>query len=108
MSIAGAPLTSVEMSHVWVEANIGGTWYAFDPSLKTNTKIAAKYAEQARVSVRNVRRDVMNDLKDMVKEKMVSQDDDRRAQDEIQKLTDRYVKQIDEVLVHKEKEIKTV
>jgi ribosome recycling factor len=69
------------------------------------TKVVRHEAENARVAVRNVRRDVMNDLKDMLKEKLVSQDDDRRAQDEIQKLTDKYVAEIEQVLVEKEKEL---
>ena len=55
--------------------------------------------------MRNVRRDVMNDLKEMLKEKLVSQDDEKRAHDEIQKLTDRYVAEIDAVLAEKEKDL---
>jgi ribosome recycling factor len=62
-------------------------------------------AENARVSVRSVRRDALADIKDMLKEKLVSQDDERRAQDEIQKLTDRYIAEIDQLLAAKEKEI---
>jgi ribosome recycling factor len=69
------------------------------------TKVVRHEAENARVSVRNVRRDVMNDLKEMLKEKLVSQDDDRRAQEDIQKLTDKYVAEIDQVLAEKEKEL---
>src|SRR6185369_13672892 len=52
------------------------------------TKVVRHEAENARVAVRNVRRDVMNELKEMLKEKLISQDDDRRAHDEVQKLTD--------------------
>jgi ribosome recycling factor len=69
------------------------------------SKVVRHEAENARVAVRNVRRDVMNDLKDMLKEKLVSQDDDRRAQEEVQKLTDKYVAEIDQVLAEKEKEL---
>ena len=68
-------------------------------------KSARQEAENARVAVRTVRRDVMNELGDMLKEKLVSQDDDRRAQDEVQKLTDRHVGEIDHVLADKEKEL---
>ena len=68
-------------------------------------KVVRHEAENARVAVRNVRRDVMNDLKDMLKEKLVSQDDDRRAQDDVQKLTDKYVAEIEQVLQEKEKEL---
>ena len=69
------------------------------------TKVVRHEAENARVAVRNVRRDVMNELKEMLKEKLVSQDDDRRAQDEVQKLTDKHVAEIDQVLTEKEKEL---
>jgi ribosome recycling factor len=69
------------------------------------TKVVRHEAENARVAVRNVRRDVMNELKDMLKEKLVSQDDDRRAQEEVQKLTDKHVAEIDLVLAEKEKEL---
>jgi ribosome recycling factor len=69
------------------------------------TKVVRHEAENARVAVRNVRRDVMQDLKELLKEKLVSQDDDRRAQDDIQKLTDRFVAEIETVLAEKEKEL---
>jgi ribosome recycling factor len=72
------------------------------------TKVVRHEAENARVAVRNVRRDVMNDLRDMLKEKLVSQDEDRRAQEEVQKLTDKYVAEIEQVLVEKEKELMQV
>jgi len=71
-------------------------------------KVARHEAENARVAIRNVRRDVMNDLRDMLKEKLVSQDDDRRAQEEVQKFTDRYVAEVDQVLADKEKELLAV
>jgi ribosome recycling factor len=72
------------------------------------TKVVRHEAENARVAVRNVRRDVMTDLKDMLKEKLVSQDDDRRAQEEVQKLTDKHVAEIDQILAEKEKELMQV
>jgi len=65
-------------------------------------------AEGARVSVRNVRRDVMSDIKDALKEKLISQDDERRAETDIQKLTDKHVADIDQMLAAKEKEIMQV
>jgi ribosome recycling factor len=71
-------------------------------------KLAHKYAEQGRVAVRNVRRDGMELLKKSEKDHQISQDEHRQKADEVQKLTDRYVKQVDDVLAHKEKEIKTV
>ncbi|HEY8266782.1 MAG TPA: ribosome recycling factor [Steroidobacteraceae bacterium] len=72
---------------------------------KEFTKVARHEAENARVAVRAVRRDLMTELKDMLKEKLISEDDDRRAQEEIQKLTDRHVHDIDQVLAEKEKEL---
>src|SRR6202163_3099230 len=72
------------------------------------TKVVRHDAENARVAVRNVRRDVMNDIKDLLKEELISQDDERRAEGEVQRLTDRYVADIDQVLAAKEKEIMQV
>jgi ribosome recycling factor len=65
-------------------------------------------AEQARVAVRNVRRDVMADLKELLKEREITEDDDRRAQQGIQELTDRYVAQIEKFSEDKQKEIMQV
>jgi ribosome recycling factor len=72
------------------------------------TKVVRHEAENARVAVRNVRREVMNELKEMLKEKLLGQDDDRRAQDEVQKLTDRHVAEIDQAASEKEKELMQV
>ena len=72
------------------------------------TKVVRHDAENARVAVRNVRRDVLSDVKEMLKEKMISQDDDKRVQEEIQKLTDKHVADIDQALAAKEKEIMQV
>lgn len=71
-------------------------------------KIVRAEAEQGRVAVRNIRRDANADVKALLKEKEISEDDDRRAQDEIQKLTDAAVKDIDAVLDAKEKELMEV
>jgi ribosome recycling factor len=75
---------------------------------KDLVKVVRGEAEQARVAVRNIRRDGNSDLKSMVKEKMISEDDERRGQDIIQKLTDQYVKEIDEVLARKEEDLMAV
>jgi ribosome recycling factor len=72
------------------------------------TKIVRAEAEQARVAVRNIRRDGNHDLKDLVKEKLISEDDERRGQEIIQKLTDQHVKEIDELLETKEKDLMSV
>jgi ribosome recycling factor len=72
------------------------------------TKVLRHDAENARVAVRNVRRDVMSDIKEMLKEKLVSQDDERRAEIEVQKLTDKYIADIEQILAAKEKEVMQV
>lgn len=69
------------------------------------TKIVRAEAEGARVAIRNIRRDANADLKALLKEKEISEDDDRRAQEEIQKLTDTFIKLVDDALVVKEKEL---
>lgn len=71
-------------------------------------KIVRAEAEQGRVAVRNIRRDANADVKGLLKDKEISEDDDHRAQDEIQKLTDVAVKNIDAVLEVKEKELMEV
>jgi ribosome recycling factor len=68
-------------------------------------KVVRQHAETGRVALRNVRREALGDLKDLLKEKMIAEDDERRGQDEIQKLTDKYVAQIDALLKDKEAEI---
>ena len=69
------------------------------------TKIVRAEAEGARVAIRNIRRDANADLKALLKDKEISEDDDRRAQEEIQKLTDTFIKLVDDALVVKEKEL---
>lgn len=71
-------------------------------------KVAAKYSEQARVAVRNVRRDGMDALKQLERDGEISQDEHRTQSDEIQKLTDRFIKRVDEALAAKEQEIMQV
>ena len=71
-------------------------------------KVAGKYAEQARVSVRNVRRDGMDALKKMEKDGVISQDEQRGHEKDIQSFTDETIKHLDEMLAHKEKEIMQV
>ncbi len=71
-------------------------------------KVVRNEAEGARVAVRNIRRDANADFKALLKDKDISEDDERRAADEVQKLTDLYVKKVDEVLAAKEKELMEV
>lgn len=68
-------------------------------------KQARTEAEGARVSVRNVRRDALGDVKSLSKDKEIGEDDERRAQDEIQKITDKFVAEIDQALANKEKDL---
>jgi ribosome recycling factor len=71
-------------------------------------KVVKHEAEGAKVAVRNVRRDANAHLKELVKDKKASEDDERRAQDEVQKLTDRYIAEIDKVLHAKEADLMAV
>ncbi|MDN3698849.1 MULTISPECIES: ribosome recycling factor [Vibrio] len=75
---------------------------------KDLVKIVRGEAEGGRVAIRNIRRDANGDLKALLKDKEISEDEDRRAQDEIQKLTDAAVKSVDDVLAVKEKELMEV
>ena len=68
-------------------------------------KVVHKEGEGARVAVRNIRRDANNHLKDLLKQKKVAEDDERRAQDDVQKLTDRHIAEIDRLLAAKEAEL---
>ncbi|QID18030.1 ribosome recycling factor [Nitrogeniibacter mangrovi] len=72
------------------------------------TKVVKQEGEGARVAVRNQRRDANSSLKDAVKNKEISEDDERRGQEEIQKLTDRFIAEIDKLLEQKEQELMQV
>jgi len=72
------------------------------------TKVVKGEAENARVAVRNIRRDANTALKELLKHKAVSEDDERRAQEDIQKLTDRYIAEIDKALAAKEADLMAV
>nr|WP_244993632.1 ribosome recycling factor [Pseudidiomarina sediminum] len=71
-------------------------------------KVVRAEAEQGRVAVRNIRRDANSDLKELLKEKEITEDDERRGTEEIQKLTDTYVAKIDQILADKEKDLMEV
>jgi ribosome recycling factor len=71
-------------------------------------KVVHKEGETARVAVRNVRRDAIQQLKEMLKKKQVAEDEERRAQDDIQKLTDRFIADIDKVLEAKEADLMAI
>ena len=71
-------------------------------------KVVKHEGENARVAVRNVRRDANNNLKDLLKKKQVAEDEERRAQDEVQKLTDRHIAEIDKLLQQKESDLMAI
>ncbi|MFB5083027.1 ribosome recycling factor [Symbiobacterium thermophilum] len=71
-------------------------------------KVVAKRTEEQRVAIRNIRRDANEQIKKLEKDKAVSEDESKRAQDEVQKLTDKYIKEVDQLMAAKEKEIMEV
>jgi len=72
---------------------------------KDMIRVVRNEAEGGRVAIRNIRRDAISDIKDLMKEKMIGQDDEHRAEDEIQVITDKHVATIDEILAQKESEL---
>lgn len=75
---------------------------------KELTKVVKSEGEETKIAIRNLRRDANEHLKRLIKDKEISEDEERRAQDEIQKLTDRFVTDVDKLVVEKDKEIMTV
>lgn len=72
---------------------------------KDMIKVVRHEAEGGRIAIRNIRRDALSDLKDLQKEKMIGEDDERRAHDEIQTITDKHIAIVDETLAQKESEL---
>lgn len=75
---------------------------------KDYIKQARSEAEKGRVSIRNIRRDANGSIKELLKEKMISEDEDRGGQDQIQKITDKYIAEVDSLLADKEKDLMQV
>ncbi|WP_422133628.1 ribosome recycling factor [Endozoicomonas sp. ALD040] len=75
---------------------------------KGYTRQARQEAENAKIAIRNIRRDALADIKELEKEKEISEDDERRAQDDIQKVTDKYIAAVDAALASKEKDLMEV
>ena len=75
---------------------------------KELTKVVKSEGEETKIAIRNLRRDANEHLTRLIKDKEISEDEERRAQDEIQKLTDRFVADVDKLVVEKDKEIMTV
>ncbi len=72
---------------------------------KDMIRVVRQEAEGGRVAIRNIRRDAIGDVKDLLKEKLIGQDEERRAEEEIQGITDKYVAEVDQVLADKESEL---
>jgi ribosome recycling factor len=98
-------------SDVGITPNTAGTTIRLNmpPLTEERRRELAKHVahegEDAKIAIRNVRRDAMQQVKDLLKEKLITEDDERKAEDEIQKLTDRFVKDVDSVVKHKEEEL---
>ena len=75
---------------------------------KEMVKLVKSEAEDAKIAIRNIRRDANEGLKKLLKDKAISEDDERRAQDDVQKLTDKFVAEVDKLVADKEKEVLTV
>ena len=75
---------------------------------KEMIRVVRSETENARIAVRNIRRDANNQLKELLKEKEISEDEDHQAQDEIQKLTDKFIQEIEVIIVNKEKDLMEV
>ena len=75
---------------------------------KELVKVAKRVAEEAKVAIRNIRRDGNDFIKELEKEKEISEDDLKKGQEEVQKITDSYIAKVDDILTHKEKEIMEV
>lgn len=69
------------------------------------TKVVRHEGEGARVAIRNIRRDVLSDIKELLKSKEITEDEERRAQDDVQKITDKYVAEVDKLIEAKEKDL---
>ncbi len=106
-----AVVRAIQESDLALTPNTDGTVIRLNiPTLtadrrKDLVKLAKNMAEDGRVAIRNVRRDVIQDLKDLKKEGEISEDDEKRAEEEVQKLTDGSIEKVNEVLHHKEQEI---
>jgi len=72
---------------------------------KDMIRVVRHEAEGGRIAIRNIRRDAIHDVKDLLKEKMIGEDDERRSEDRIQTITDKYIAEVDELLADKESEL---
>lgn len=75
---------------------------------KDMIRVVRNEAEGGRIAIRNIRRDALHDVKELLKEKMIGEDDERRAEGDVQTITDKHVSQVDEILANKESELMEV
>lgn len=105
---------AISMSDVGLTPNNDGSTIRLNiPPLtserrKEFIKLAAKYAEEGKVAIRNIRRDALDTIRKQEKNSEVTEDEARDLQDQLQKLTNKYIERIDELLAEKDKEIATV
>ncbi|HZK49324.1 MAG TPA: ribosome recycling factor [Thermoleophilia bacterium] len=110
-SAVNSVVRAIQESDLGLNPNVDGTIVRLNiPALNEErrrdlVKLVRSMSEDGRVAVRNVRRDVIQDLKELKKDGEISEDDERRAEDEVQKLTDEHVERINELLQRKEEEI---
>jgi ribosome recycling factor len=110
----GAIEKAISMSDIGLTPNNDGSVVRLNiPPLTSDrrkelVKLASKYAEEGKVSIRNIRRDAIDSVRKQEKNSDISEDESRDLQDEIQNLTDRYTKEIDDLLKAKEEDITTV
>ena len=110
-SMVGAIEKAIMTSDLGLNPNTAGTVIRIPmPALTEErrrdlVRVVRAEAEGARVAIRNIRRDANNDFKDLLKEKEISEDDGRRAEEDIQKLTDRFIQEADKLLAGKEAEL---
>lgn len=110
-SAVNAVVRAIQESDLGLTPNTDGTVVRLNiPTLTTErrkelVRLVGKMTEEARVAVRNVRRDVISDLKELKKDGDISEDDEKRAEDAVQKLTDKHIERLNEIQHHKEEEI---
>jgi ribosome recycling factor len=113
-SLVGPVEKAIMASDVGITPTTAGTVIRLNmpPLTEERRKELAKHVghegENAKIAIRNVRRDAIQKVKDLLKDKQISEDDERRADDEIQKLTDRFVKDVDAVVKAKEDELMAI
>ena len=112
--MVGAVEKAILASDLGLTPNTAGTTIRLNiPALteerrKELTKVVHSEGEDAKVAVRNIRRDANQQIKDLLKDKQITEDDERRAEEEIQKLTDKSIKDVDDVVKAKEQELMAV